>query len=1201
MSTSGFFSLTSLDINLLAQSDVNSLFHYLCLQANNLTEDDNDEENENFSQLLRAVDVRELEESADIAGIDWSDVIQQSEDLYSEEREVDLDESVIQEPMDNVSNLVTEQTDEAFTNNITQQSLDCEAKSTTMVEMKNLQTASDLLESKVDNTIEDMPELENSFLNLSIVEEQEPTSGKEILESFGFTKFTVPSLLTRHPPPAVGRDDDTSKIREILDDVLLKLGYLTSTKTANNRILCGPDHKVGNCLLKLMSVNEKYETFLPEFPLLHLRKSMITILFSAYNDAGLFHILRYMRDDDKQEWSSLVSVHHIDMATRNVRRISISLHLAFLISFARFLPESECEEFLADARHNQPAELSRKWSGKFDRFMDEGSSKNATFALHRDIMKHCDKVVAIALAERLGGKQGYELLLANVKASLAFAFINGASSYGPYCVKLLFHHYSAGHFHGRLKETLFTTPIGNSKKNFACDTKREMDHLEAVKGFRSGSTISSVTARMSLIDSLNEATNSRNESAFSETDDEDNLGWTVTDVDLSHIYPTASLILKRCALSLQENPVPFNVYSSTPTALPPSILDCNSSGVGEFLIKRYLVKEKLFQYNEADLRKVQINGPTELVNRAKRSKGTTLKRMLKSKIVSVKTDRETKEEMRQKLVEKKTKEIDCFTSEGNAAQALLKPDLSKPKVYKSISMPRAILAQINNCIKEMRHAGNDLGNIQVQHCLLLGTHEIPKAFASNVSFATMEFAGVKFKTGHCTSGRQYLDFAESIIRTALKQFPKVSKLVICEEKYTHTPDDFKCFTRLQRQSNTKISIEHLKDAQSVLSETKFSKDVLTTTPEGKSLISNYLADHIDKLSFRRDLCLVIDSELVMEKCQCIEPCSCKPPAIPISKTFHQMLPPEKSVTLTNIKQCKGEAEMSQVDWLIQEADKLKPGEAAASIVTSGDIDSVYIHLFALSLHWPRDAQGKFCNPVFIILQKPESKNDVYNVTLMLEVFEAAFSDKMVGVKLAVALCIGGNDYIPKLQEKSHTTVVQKLLTQHYRQTLYSSLSSNNIVLDVDKFVNAVKELYCTGNMKKDAASVNYETVRAITIGKKTGKSTTGYVTRDAKLWLPPESVIRRVAELVQLQVDYLLTVGSHEKPQPDFLSKNCLKKTEGKVEYDFGPDAHFDSVESLPDMPTKEPSKAQKRSQDITPQKGARRKQPKTSTPVKHS
>ena len=48
--------------------------------------------------------------------------------------------------------------------------------------------------------------------------------------------------------------------------------------------------------------------------------------------------------------------------------------------------------------------------------------------------------------------------------------------------------------------------------------------------------------------------------------------------------------------------------------------------------------------------------------------------------------------------------------------------------------------------------------------------------------------------------------------------------------------------------------------------------------------------------------------------------------------------------------------MAKVDWLIQEAENLKPGQAAVSIVTSGDIDSVYIHLSALSLYWPRDAE-----------------------------------------------------------------------------------------------------------------------------------------------------------------------------------------------------------------------------------------------------
>ena len=41
-----------------------------------------------------------------------------------------------------------------------------------------------------------------------------------MLRLFGFSKFQAPSLLCRHPPPAVGRDDDKMKIKEKLDDVL---------------------------------------------------------------------------------------------------------------------------------------------------------------------------------------------------------------------------------------------------------------------------------------------------------------------------------------------------------------------------------------------------------------------------------------------------------------------------------------------------------------------------------------------------------------------------------------------------------------------------------------------------------------------------------------------------------------------------------------------------------------------------------------------------------------------------------------------------------------------------------------------------------------------------------------------------------------------------------------------------------------------
>jgi hypothetical protein len=47
--------------------------------------------------------------------------------------------------------------------------------------------------------------------------------------------------------------------------------------------------------------------------------------------------------------------------------------------------------------------------------MQKGKTENATFALHFDMMSHCGEVCAISFAERLGGEEGYKLLLSAVK------------------------------------------------------------------------------------------------------------------------------------------------------------------------------------------------------------------------------------------------------------------------------------------------------------------------------------------------------------------------------------------------------------------------------------------------------------------------------------------------------------------------------------------------------------------------------------------------------------------------------------------------------------------------------------------------------------------------------------------------------------------------------------------------------------------
>ena len=79
-----------------------------------------------------------------------------------------------------------------------------------------------------------------------------------------------------------------------------------------------------------------------------------------------------------------------------------------------------------------------------------------------------------------------------------------------------------------------------------------------------------------------------------------------------------------------------------------------------------------------------------------------------------------------------------------------------------------------------------------------------------------------------------------------------------------------------------------------------------------------------------------------------------------------------------IQQRKGEAEMAQVDWLYTMLEGFKtPGEGIASIVTSGDIDSVVIHLFSIAHTWPRKENGQFLHPVYVVLQKPMGFFDIY--------------------------------------------------------------------------------------------------------------------------------------------------------------------------------------------------------------------------------
>ena len=200
--------------------------------------------------------------------------------------------------------------------------------------------------------------------------------------------------------------------------------------------------------------------------------------------------------------------------------------------------------------------------------------------------------------------------------------------------------------------------------------------------------------------------------------------------------------------------------------------------------------------------------------------------------------------------------------------------------------------------------------------------------------------------------------------------------------------------------------------------------------------------------------------------------------------------------------------MAQVDWLAKFAEDgvLQPGDSMASTVTSGDINSVVIHLFYVSQHWQRMEDGKFPNPVFVILQKP-SGSIVYNVTSIVETLEQKYpNDPFVATKLGLVLCVGGNDFIPKLEFITHKTVCQ-LFFQEFLDTLFT-FSDGCICIQSEAYIEFVKCLYCKKSMG-DPKQLSFENVRRATIlsARKVSVETPGTSNnvRNPNRWMPPKT------------------------------------------------------------------------------------------------
>ena len=169
----------------------------------------------------------------------------------------------------------------------------------------------------------------------------------------------------------------------------------------------------------------------------------------------------------------------------------------------------------------------------------------------------------------------------------------------------------------------------------------------------------------------------------------------------------------------------------------------------------------------------------------------------------------------------------------NTCQAIVKPDCSKPKVQKASGIQKALMQLLVQFLTTgMDNTDDDLNGgkmtLENHNMVILSSSNMPLNMQGSVTFATLEFAGFKCSS-HAHTGREYLHHIEQNILKAKHQLPCLKYLVVCEEKYKFTPDDFKAATRAQRKVTTSYSISHLKTSEEVLSDDKFDKPSLVST------------------------------------------------------------------------------------------------------------------------------------------------------------------------------------------------------------------------------------------------------------------------------------------------------------------------------------------------------------------------------------
>ncbi|CAC5418114.1 unnamed protein product [Mytilus coruscus] len=171
----------------------------------------------------------------------------------------------------------------------------------------------------------------------------------------------------------------------------------------------------------------------------------------------------------------------------------------------------------------------------------------------------------------------------------------------------------------------------------------------------------------------------------------------------------------------------------------------------------------------------------------------------------------------------------------------------------------------------------------------------------------------------------------------------------------------------------------------------------------------------------------------------------------------------------------------------------------------------------------------------------------------MEILESSFENEDdIVKKVSIVLCTGGNDFIPKFHNISHKKMLSLFMSnEHFRLNLFQKSEKNIHQLNTTVYKDFIKTLFSS----MSNIHVSFEEARHNSMfckQRKTNDQMDKSLLRNAKLWLHPESCLERMAELVNLQIEYLETTGDSMAKLPNFLEKECLKMTEtGEVEYHF--------------------------------------------------